>query len=243
MISLKGKIIQAEEIIAALRKDMQLKDVCQKVLEKQIIETVAQARGISLTSDEIQAEADRQRYTKRLVKASDTIAWLTDNLITSEDWEAGIRDNLLASKLAQSLFAKDAELFFAENKLDFEQIILYQIVVPYEQLAQELFYQIEESEMSFYEAAHLYDSDERRRRDCGFEGKLYRWNLQPDVATILFNSKVGELVGPIRIEQASYIFLIEEKISAELTSEIYQEILNRIFRTWLDSELNHIGIR
>lgn len=240
MISLKGKIIQPEEVITSLRKNMQLKTVCQKILENQIIQEVAQARGITLTSEEIQAEADRQRYAKRLVRANDTITWLTDNLMTSDDWEAGIRESLLAKKLAQALFAKDAEVFFAENKHDFEKIILYQIVVPYEQLAQEIFYQIEESEMSFYEAAHLYDSDERRRQNCGFEGKLYRWNLQSDASTLLFNSKVGEIVGPIRIEQASYIFLIEEKIPAELTPETYQEILNRIFRAWLDSELNHI---
>jgi parvulin-like peptidyl-prolyl isomerase len=240
MINLKDKIIQLEEIIASLKKNIQFKDVYQSILYHQIIEQHARERDISITAEEIQIEADRQRYAKRLVRANETIAWLNDNLMTPEDWEAGIRDCLLTKKLANALFAKDVEKFFAENRLDFEQIIVYQIVVPYQQLAQEIFYQIEESEMSFYEAAHFYNTDEQRRRECGYAGKLYRWNFQPDVAAILFRSKIGEVVAPIRIEHTSHIFLIEELIFPELTSQRYEEILNRMFQTWLDSELTNM---
>ena len=82
--------------------------------------------------------------------------------MTIEAWEAGIRDRLLAQKLARSLFDREIRSFFAHNKLGFEQALLYQILVPYQKLAQELFYQIEENEINFFQAAHLYDIDKRR---------------------------------------------------------------------------------
>lgn len=232
--------IEADEIIFYLKKTLQLKIVNQKVLSQKIIEKAAEERGITVTAQDIQAEADRIRYEKRLEKASETLAWLASEMISPEDWEAGMRDRLLAKKLAESLFSQEVEKTFAQNKVDYEQILLYQIVVPYQKLARELFYQIEEEEISFYEAAHLYDVDERRRRLCGYEGKLYRWGLKPDIASAIFSALPGDLIGPLATEQGYHIFLIEEFIPAELTPERSQEIMDKMFKQWLSGEVNYV---
>ncbi len=240
MIDFKGHIIFPEEIIEYLKKTLQVKELCNNILYQKIINRAAQERGITLTPEEIQTEADRLRYENRLVKASDTLAWLADQLIVADDWEAGIRDSLLSKKLSQSLFNRDVEKYFSENQLDYDQVILYQIVVPHIQLAQEICYQIEEGELSFYEAAHIYDIDERRRINCGYEGKFYRWNLKPDIAAVVFSTRPGDLLGPLIVDQASYIFMVEEFIPAELTPERHQEILDKMFKEWLSAELNYL---
>ena len=180
------------------------------------------------------------RREKRLEKASETMAWLAEQMIIPEDWEAGIRDRLLAEKLAEHIFGKDVEKMFAQNRLDFEQILLYQIIVPHESIAQELCYQIEESEISFYEAAHVYDIDEKRRQQCGCEGKIYRWSLKPDIAAFVFSAQLGEVIGPLQTEQGHHLFMLQEFIPAELTPERYKEILNTMFKQWLASELNYM---
>ncbi|WP_096595339.1 peptidylprolyl isomerase [Calothrix sp. NIES-2098] len=240
MIDFKGHIIFPEEIITYLKKTMQLKELCNHLLSQKIIDKAAEERGITLTPEEIQAEADRLRYENRLVKASDTLAWLADQLIVSDDWEAGIRDKLLSKKLSETLFDKDVEKYFSENQLDYDQVVLYQIVVPYVQLAQEICYQIEEGELSFYEAAHIYDIDEKRRITCGYEGKFYRWSLKPDIAAVVFSARPGDLLGPLIIDQASYILMVEEFIPAELTPARHKEILNKMFKEWLAAELNYL---
>lgn len=232
--------IDADEIVFFLKKNLQFKGVSQKILSEKIIEKAARERGVTVTSEEIQAEADRFRFEKRLEKAADTLAWLAEETISPSDWEAGIRDRLLAKKLAESLFANEVEKHFAQNKLDFEQILLYQIIVPYEKLAQELFYRIEEEEISFYEAAHLYDIDQRRRQLCGYEGKLYRWSLKPNIAAAVFSVQPGELIGPFQTEQGYHLFLVEEFIAAELTEERHKELLDKLFKQWLTSELNYL---
>jgi parvulin-like peptidyl-prolyl isomerase len=232
--------IFAEDIVVFLKKNLQFKEVCRQVLYQRIINQAAEFRNLIVSSEDIQAEADRQRRDFRLEKASDTLAWLNEQMITPDDWENGIRDRLITQKLKTALFAQEVDVFFAQNRLDFEQILLYQIIVPYEQLAQEIFYQIEEREISFYEAAHLYDIDERRRYHCGYEGKLYRWTLKPEMAAVIFAAQAGELIPPIQDEQGYHLLIVEEFIPATLTEETRQEIQQRMFQDWLVSELNYV---
>ncbi|WP_316429447.1 peptidylprolyl isomerase [Leptolyngbya sp. NK1-12] len=240
MVNFSGIPIQPEAIVDFLKQEVQLRSICEKILCSQIIEQAAQERQITVTPEEIQAEANRQRYQNRLESASATFAWLADQLITPTDWEAGIRKRLLSTKLAERLFAQDVDPYFAEHRLDFEQVTLYKIVVPYQQLAQELFYQIEEREISFYEAAHLYDIDESRRLKCGFEGRLYRWGLRPELAATIFGAQLGQVLGPLRGEQGFDLVLVEEFIVPDFNPEIRQQIIERMFREWLDSELNYL---
>lgn len=195
MVNFSGLFIESNEIIGFLKQEMLLKEVCQKILYQTIIERTALEKEIAVTPEEIQSEADKIRHTKRLEKASDTLSWLEDQAISADDWEAGICSQLLSKKLAAHLFNEEVEKYFAQHRLDFEQLLLYQIIVPYEQLAQELFYQIEEEEISFYQAAHCYDIDERRRYQCGYEGKIYRWSLNPAIAAAVFSAALGEIVG------------------------------------------------
>ncbi len=231
-------LLEPETVVEFLKREIKIKEVCQKILYKQAISRAAQARNLIVAPEEIQAEADRQRYQNRLENAADTLSWLEEQMITPADWEAGIREALLTQKLAEELFGGEVNRYFAEHRLDFEQILLYKITVPYEQLAQELFYQIEENELSFYEAAHLYETDQQRRLQCGYEGKLYRWSLSPEIAAIVFGARLGEVIGPVKVEQAAYMLLMaEEFVGAELTPEIRQEIISRLFQVWLDNEL------
>ena len=241
MINFLGIPIESEEIVDFLKQEMLLKGICQKIVYQKIIDQAATERNIVIAPEENEAEADSIRHGKRLEKAADTLAWLEDQMITAEEWEAGIRNRLLAQKLAANLFDKEVESYFAQNRLDFDQFILYQIVVPYQQLAQEIYYQIEEEEISFYEAAHLYDIDEGRRYRCGYEGKIGRWSLPPNLAEAIGNANIGQVVGPIATEEQKYhILMIEEFIPAELTPERHQDIVNRLFQEWLAGEFNSV---
>ena len=229
-----------EEIIDLLKQEMLLKSIYQKVVYRKVIEQAAAERGIRVTPEEVQTEAQSIRHKKRLEKASDTLAWLEDQMITADEWEQGIANQLLAKKLAAHLFDKEVAKYFAQTRLDYDRALLYQIVVPYEQLAQEIFYQIEEEEISFYEAAHLYDIDEERRYRCGYEGKVPRWSLKPEVGAAIFGASLRKVFGPLKTDLGYHLFLIQDFIQAELTPERRQEIINKLFKEWLQSESNYL---
>lgn len=240
MARLIGLSIDSDQVIRHLKHEVKLKTVYQSILCKQIIEKASQERGVTVEPEEVQAEADQFRYDHKLESASQTLEWLEDNLLTPDDWEAGIYDQLLKKKLADSLFGKQIEAYFAQSKVQYEQAVLYRILVPYSALAQEIFYQVEEEEISFFEAAHLYNIDEYRRLACGFEGKVSRWQLKPDVAAYVFGAHPREVIGPIQSGHDFELLMVEEFIPAELTNDVRQQISSQLFDEWLESELNHL---
>lgn len=240
MVDFSRSSVQNDEIVSFLKREMQMKEVCQKILYQKVIALAAEEKSITVTTEEIQAEADKQRYELRLEKACDTLAWLADQMVTAEEWEEGIYNQLLSKKLAEHLFGKQVEKIFAQNRLNYDQVLLYQIVVPYEKLGREIYYQIEEEEISFYEAAHLYDIDEIRRLNCGYEGKIYRWNITPELAAIVFSAKPGELVGPVQTTLGYHLLMVGEFIEPQLTPEIYQKLINQMFKDWLETELQYL---
>ncbi len=159
-------------------------------------------------------------------------------LITADEWEAALHDSILTEKLTKQLFPDPTiETFFAEHKLDFDQVALYRIVVPYEKLAREISYAIQEDEISFYEAAHLYDNDPKRRDNCGYEGQLYRWSLKPDISATVFSAEPHRVIGPLKIDDASHLLMVEEFIHPELTPDRHKEIQDRLFNEWLAREI------
>lgn len=240
MIQISGASIELDAIIEHLRKNLQLKEVCQKILHQQVIAEAARSRGLTITEPEVQAEAERQRREKSLEKAAETFAWLADELITPEDWETGIRDRLLAQKLAKKLFSEQAQKLFAENRLNFEKVSLYKLTVSDLKLAQELLYQIQEQEITFYEAAHLYDLDPQRRNHCGYEGCLCRWQLSPELSVAVFGAQPGEVIGPLSTAEGYALLMAEAFISPELTPQLQQEMIDDLFKEWLTNEVNYI---
>jgi parvulin-like peptidyl-prolyl isomerase len=233
------KQIDDYDIVEFLRHTLQYNAIHQAVFSQRIISRAAEERQIIVNDDDIQKEADRQRHELRLERSSDTLEWLQSQRITPENWESGIRIKLLEKKLKEALFEPEINQSFNQNRLNFDKVILYQIVVPYAALAQELFYQIEEEEISFYEAAHMYDVDENRRYRCGYEGAILRWNLPPLLASALLGIPSGKLAGPVETEQGYHLLLPEKVIPAELTDEVRQEIRDRLFQEWLASEITY----
>jgi parvulin-like peptidyl-prolyl isomerase len=240
MARLIGLSIDSEQVIDHLKHEVKLKTVYRDILCQQIVEQASQERGITVEPEEVQAEADQFRYEHKLESAAQTLAWLEDQLLTPDDWEAGIHERLLTKKLAETLFGKQLENHFSQSKVQYEQAVLYRIVVPYNTLAQEIFYQVEEEEISFFEAAHLYDVDEHRRLACGFEGKVSRWQLKPDVAARVFGTAPREIIGPLQTDEQFELMMVEEFIPAKLTPEVRQQILDQLFNEWLESELNYL---
>ena len=180
------------------------------------------------------------RRELQIESAQKTYEWLQERLITADDWEESIRDRLLSEKLADAMFSTAATQQFNQQKLDYERISLYKIVTTDRALAQELVYQIEEEEISFFEAAHRYDSDLDRRRRCGYEGEISRWALSPDVAASVFGASAKTVVGPVFVEPMYGLFFVDEFIEPELTTETYCSIRDRLFHDWLNRELQRL---
>ena len=223
---------------AKMKAEAELKDRNMQAKE----EALKIKAGAERAKSDAEKEANKIRASLQLEKVSDTLAWLEENFLDPDQWEQGLKQRILRQKLAHNIFDSEIDTYFAQNHLDFDRFILYQLIVPYEKLAQELFYQVEEEEISFYQAVHLYDVDRQRRYVCGYEGEVGRWDYAPDITAAIFKTPIqtGELVGPVKSPKGYHLFRIEEYIPAQLTPKIRQEIVDQLFKEWLARELNHL---
>jgi parvulin-like peptidyl-prolyl isomerase len=232
-------VVVADRVVDFLKQKRQYRQCHAKLLHHRIISHAVQKRGITVTPAEIQAAADLFRHTKRLQRAEDALAWLESEMITAQHWEESIAHDLLTQKLVDDLFDSKIQPLFAQNRLRYEKVVLYQILLPSMPLARELFYQIQESEISFYEAAHLYDGDADRRRRCGFEGEISRAALLPEFATAIFDVGFGQVAPPIVTGAGVHLVMVQEIIAPELTPAVREEIQQALFDEWLESEMNY----
>lgn len=240
MISFGNIAIDSQQIVSLLQRKMQIREICRQETFSRIISIAAQEKGITISDDEVQAEADKCRHDLKLESAKDTLQWLEDQLITPNEWEQGIYDRLLRQKLATHLFKAQVVAYFTQHKLDYEKAIIYRIVVAHAPLAQELYYQITESETSFYQAAHQHDINEKRRFHCGYEGSLSRQDLVPDIAAQVFGSQPKDIIGPNPSEDGYDLLMVEAFVAAELTDTLRQQIISQLFDDWLERELVYL---
>lgn len=241
MVTFSGIDIRAEELIDILRRDLKFNELARRALSLRIIHTEAAKRHVEVEDAELQTESDRMRRELKLESAQKTMSWLDEQNLSADEWEESIRDRLLTQKLADAMFKDAARAQFVQNKLDYEQASLYRVIVPSVQVAQELIYQIEENEITFFEAAHLYDIDPLRRAYCGYEGNISRWTLDPDIAASVFGAEPLTVLGPYTLKEGHALFFVDSFIVPELTDEIYQEIRDHKFQQWLAAEIQRLS--
>lgn len=232
-----NEMIAPHQIIELLQNRLDYRKVHEGVLHIQILRSAALERGLIVSEEDIQAEGDRQRHELRLERAEDTLAWLESEQVTPDQWEQGIKDKLLRSLMAEHLFARDVDRIFAENKLNYDRRAIYRLEIADAAIAQELFYQIEDDEISFFEAAYLYLEDEDKRDRCGFEGLLHRWELPKAHAAVIFEAQHEQVLPPIETEAGFVLFWVGRIVPAMLTPELRIKILNESLDQWLAAEL------
>jgi parvulin-like peptidyl-prolyl isomerase len=225
------------ELVKFIKRELELKPIYQRFSYEKIVERSAQEYNLVVTPEEVKNHVELIRRQKGLETVTDILSWLTGKMASVQDWETGIYNHLLANKLAKHLFGNNIEIVFNQRSTDFDRVIFYRIVVPYERTAQELLYQLTENGMSFYEAAHFYDVNEQRRLQCGYEGKQYRYHIEPEIAELVFNAPLDEIVGPFKQSDVAYnLLLVEEVTPAQLTPDIHEMILHQMFEEWLSNE-------
>lgn len=234
--------ISSHELIQQIKLSCQMPTAIAGIVNRKIIESTAASAGITIESEELQQAADVFRVTNHLLRADDTQLWLEEHHLTVDEFEDIVRISALSSKLASHLFADRVEPFFVEHQLDYAQVVLYDITLDDADLAMELFYAIQEQEISFYEAAHHYIQDVESRRCGGYRGILQRADLKPEISAAVFAAAPPQLLKPIVTAKGAHLILVEEIIQPTLDKSLHQKILSDLFLQWLKQQETQIDV-
>lgn len=234
--------ISPQEVIHHLKMSCQIPQVIEEIAIQKILVDTANSAGITVTEEELQQEGDRLRFAKKLVKAADTWAWLKAHHLNLDEFEELVRHKVLSEKVAHHLFTDKVESFFYQNRLDFLAAATYQVVFDDYDLALELFYGIQEDELTFPEIAREYIRDSRLRPAGGYQGIQRRTDFRPEIASAVFAATPPEIIKPIVTSKGVYLIWVEEIIQPELTEELHEQIITDLFNGWLQQQVQQMEI-
>jgi parvulin-like peptidyl-prolyl isomerase len=234
--------ISTTDILNQVKLSCQIPSVVEGIVSRKILRYAAAEAGIAIEPEELQQAADSIRLLNGLRRSEETWQWLQKYCLSLDEFEELVYGNVISAKLAQHLFSEKVEQFFVEHLLDYAQIAMYEVIFDDEDLAMEIFYAIEEDEISFHKAAQQYSQDKELKRSCGYRGLLHRKDLKPEVSAAVFASSPPQMLKPITTSLGTHLILVEEIVQPRLDIPLRQKILSDLFTEWLKQEINQFDI-
>lgn len=234
--------VSSEDLIRQVKRSFQFPSLIKGLIAHKVISSMATELGISAETDELQKAADSVRLVNGLQRAEDTWSWLKKHELSLDEFEELIHHTVISSKLAQHLFASKVEPFFIEHQLDYLQIVMYEVVLDDEELAIELFYEIQEKDNNFHEIAHQYIENPELRRNGGYKGILHRKDLKPEIAAAVFAATPPQVIKPIVTSKGAHLILVEEIVQPSLDEKLHQSILSNLFNSWLHQQIGQVEV-
>lgn len=234
--------ITNEDLLHQVKLSCKIPETIEKIIERKIIISAAQEAGIEVTKEELQQASDQMRAMSQLKDAQATWVWLERYGLSLDDFEEIVYITLISKKLINHLFNEQVEPYFFEHQLDYAGAIIYEIILDDEDEAIELFYEIQEGEISFQEAAQQYIQDTELRRKGGYRGKVNRTEIKPEVSAAVFASMSSQLLKPIVTADGVYLVLVEEIIKPELDQKLHQKIMLDLYSEWLEQQIEQVQV-
>ncbi|GAA6619184.1 peptidylprolyl isomerase [Scytonema sp. NUACC26] len=234
--------ISRDDIFHQLKLSCQIPTIIEGTIARKIILSTAKSLGISLQTEELQQAADNFRILKKLQGAEQTWNWLQTHSLSLDDFEELVYINVISVKLAEHLFADKIQQFYIENQLNYMSAFIYEVVLNNEDLAMELFYALIEDEISFPEVAQKYIQEPELRRVGGYQGKVSRKEMKPDISAAVFASKPPQILKPIITSQGVHLIFVEELVEPNLDENLRERILLDLLSKWLKQQVENMEV-
>ena len=161
--------------------------------------------------------------------------WLDKQGMSREDLRSLVTRKVKLEKYKLENWDSKVESFFLKRKSQLDRVVYSLIRVEKAELAQELYFRIQENEDSFRELAMEY-SQGSESQTGGLIGPVELNAPHPKIAQILNTCQPGDLVPPTRVGEWIVIIRLENFISAKLDPPMRQRMLDEMFRKWLNKE-------
>jgi parvulin-like peptidyl-prolyl isomerase len=228
------------DILKQLKISQMLPAIQEQILIARIVKDEAERVGIKIEISELQTAADAFRLKNKLIGAKITEEWLAIHQLSLDDFESIIQFQLTSDRLKQQVLGDKVEQYFYQNKLNFDRVVLAEVVIQNKELATELYYAVRDSEIKFHDVASKYIEDVELKRKGGYLGQIARKDLNPELLSIFSTPNPPQVIKPITTAKGHHLIWIEEIITAELDEVVYQEIQNDLFIKWLREKANEL---
>jgi parvulin-like peptidyl-prolyl isomerase len=197
---------------------------------------------ITLTEEE-SLKGYEQFYQRQQLKTEEDLQnWMAAQGLTRDQLEYLITRDFKLEQLKHQTWEKQLESYFLQRKTLLDRVIYSLIRVKSFDLAQELYFRIQEGEQAFSDLAREY-SQGAEAQTGGLIGPVELSVPHPALAKLLANSQPGQLLPPTRLMDWVVLARLESFLPATLDDAMRQRLLNELFETWLQQQMQQEGGR
>ncbi|MBE9209807.1 peptidylprolyl isomerase [Nostoc sp. LEGE 06077] len=234
--------VAVEDIIEYIKLSCKVPSILDAIATQKIIIETVEKVGITIEVEELQQAADSMRFANKLLRAEDTWAWLEKHHLSLDDFEEIAKTNILSTKLANHLFGEKVEPYFYARQFEYYGAATYEVILDDEDLALEIFYTLQEGEISFQEVARQYIENPELRRASGYQGIRRRADFRPEIAAAVFAATPPQILKPIVTPKGVHIISVEEIIKPQLNEQLRLQIMGEFFQNWLQQQIATLEI-
>uniref|UniRef100_A0A2P0ZG84 peptidylprolyl isomerase n=1 Tax=[Tolypothrix] sp. PCC 7415 TaxID=373957 RepID=A0A2P0ZG84_9CYAN len=227
------------EILAYLRRAHKIADFAALAERDTVVLRACEQFNITVSDEELQTAGDEFRLEHKLLGASETLNWLSQQRISVEDWSLGIKIELLTKKLKEYLFGIEVDADYINNRDRYQRVILSQILVPDLSDALKIVHLIQKENASFAALAVEYSKGKQSQENGGFVGVRLLVELMPEIVQAITDAVAGQIIGPIPTKLGHHILRVEKWLPPELSNAARENILESLFQVWLHNSTMH----
>ncbi|MBP5975171.1 peptidylprolyl isomerase [Brasilonema sp. CT11] len=230
VLQVRNQTISTETIITLLANYQMLPQFLHEVIVDQAI------ASFTCTSEE-KASACQQFYKKyQLTSESERQQWLELYEMTPEQLENLTIRELRIEKFKRATWGHKLESYFLTRKSSLDKVIYSLIRTKDIGVANELYFRIQEAEQSFGKLAREY-SQGLEAQTNGLLGPIELGKISLALTQILLVSQPGQVLPPTRLGEWVVIVRLEKLIPSQLNQAMRQQLLNELFKNWLQEQL------
>ena len=229
-IQIANQTITADEVIPLLANYQILAKLSREVFIDRAIQSIRCTKGEK-------AQVVQQFYQQNgLASDSARDSWFRKHCMTPQQTEALAVRKFKIKKFKQANWGTKVAVYFIRRKKQLDRVVFSLIQTKELELAQELYFRLQEQEQSFAELAQQY-SQGAESLTGGFVSPTELGKLPPALAEILATSQPGQ-IHPISRGEWQMIVKLEKLIPAQLDQLMHQRLLNELFELWLTQQLS-----
>lgn len=232
-LQIRDQTIPSEKIITLLANYQMMPQFLRQVIIDQAIARVT-------CTPQQQQHACQQFYQKyQLTTETERQELQALYGMTAEELETLAMREQKIELFKHATWSHKLESYFLERKDGVDQVIYSVIQTPEFELANELYFRLQNAEQSFAELARRY-SQGPEAQTGGLIGPIELGKLEPTLRRVLTLSQPGQLWMPMRVSDQVVIVRLEQQIPAQLNAPMRQRLLDELFERWLQAQLRDL---
>lgn len=230
-----------EEILAYLRRSHKIAEIATLAETDTFIVSLCEKLNITVSDEEWQSAGNAFREKHKLLGVSETLEWLSQQRITTEDWSEGIKTRLLEKKLQEHLFGSTIDNEYIRNRDRYKRIALSQILIDDLTDALKIARVLREENVSFCALAIEYSKGKHSKENGGFVGIRFLSELLPELERAVSEAQEGEIIGPISTKIGHHILRVEKWFPPKLDEAEREKVLESLFQNRLQEYRSKLG--